>query len=256
MLMQDRTGFVAGVANRRSIAWAIAKALDREGARLALGYLGERELEAIEPLVGELKTPPLLVQCDATNEDSVDAAFDKAGAELGSLDCLVHAIAFANREDLQGRFTDTSADGFHLALNVSAYTLTALARAAEPLMSEKGGSILALTYLGSDRAMRNYNVMGVAKAALESSVRYLAGELGEKDIRVNALSAGPLRTLAARGIGDLNSMLRVHAERSALKRNNTVEEVGDAGLFLCSPWSRGITGEVIYCDAGYRIMGL
>jgi enoyl-[acyl-carrier protein] reductase I len=256
MLMQDRTGFVAGVANRRSIAWAIAKALDREGARLALGYLGERELEAVEPLVEELKTPPLLVQCDATKQDSVDAAFDKAGAELGSLDCLVHAIAFANREDLQGRFTDTSADGFHLALNASAYTLTALARAAEPLMSEKGGAILALTYLGSDRAMRNYNVMGVAKAALESSVRYLAGELGEKDIRVNALSAGPLRTLAARGIGDLNSMLRVHAERSALKRNNTVEEVGDAGLFLCSPWSRGITGEVIYCDAGYRIMGL
>jgi enoyl-[acyl-carrier protein] reductase I len=255
-LMQDRTGFVAGVANRRSIAWAIAKALDREGARLALGYLGERELEAVEPLVEELKTPPLLVQCDATKQDSVDAAFDKAGAELGSLDCLVHAIAFANREDLQGRFTDTSADGFHLALNASAYTLTALARAAEPLMSEKGGAILALTYLGSDRAMRNYNVMGVAKAALESSVRYLAGELGEKDIRVNALSAGPLRTLAARGIGDLNSMLRVHAERSALKRNNTVEEVGDAGLFLCSPWSRGITGEVIYCDAGYRIMGL
>lgn len=256
MLMQDKTGFVAGVANRRSIAWAIARSLDREGARLVLAYLGERELEAIEPLLEQLNQTPLLVQCDATNQESVDAAFDKAGTEFGSLDCLVHAIAFANREDLQGRFTDTKEEGFQLALNVSAYTLTALSRAAEPLMSDNGGSIVALTYLGSERAMRNYNVMGVAKAALESSVRYLAGELGEKNIRVNALSAGPIRTLAARGIGDLNTMLRAHADKAALKRNNTVEEVGDAALFLCSGMSRGITGEVIYCDAGYRFMGI
>lgn len=255
MLMQDKTGFVAGVANHRSIAWAVAKALDREGARLALGYLGERELEAIEPLLEQLRTPPLLVQCDATNEDSVGLAFDTAGKELGQLDCLVHAIAFANRQDLVGRFADTSLDGYQLALGTSAYTLNTLTRAAEPLMSDSAG-VVALTYLGSIRAIRNYNVMGVAKAALESGVRYLASELGEKNIRVNALSAGPIRTLAARGIGDLNSMLRNHAERAALKRNNTVDEVGDAALFLCSSMSRGITGEVIYCDAGYRIMGL
>jgi enoyl-[acyl-carrier protein] reductase I len=255
MLMQDRTGFVAGVANHRSIAWAVAKALDREGTRLALGYLGERELEAIEPLLEQLQTPPLLIQCDATKEDSVGAAFERAGAELGKLDCLVHAIAFANREDLVGRFADTSIEGYQLALGVSAYTLNTLARAAEPLMTD-GGGVVALTYLGSERAIRNYNVMGVAKAALESGVRYLASELGESNIRVNALSAGPIRTLAARGIGGLNDMLRVHADRAALKRNNTVDEVGDAALFLCSPMSRGITGEVIYCDAGYRIMGL
>jgi enoyl-[acyl-carrier protein] reductase I len=255
MIMQDKTGFVAGVANRRSIAWAVAKALDREGTRLALGYLGERELEAIEPLLEQLQNPPLLVQCDATNQDSVGAAFDKAGAELGHLDCLVHAIAFANRDDLVGRFADTSIDGYQLALGVSAYTLNSLARAAEPLMTE-GGGIVALTYLGSERVIRNYNVMGVAKAALESGVRYLASEFGESNIRVNALSAGPIRTLAARGIGGLNDMLRIHAERAALKRNNTVDEVGDAALFLCSPLSRGVTGEVIYCDAGYRIMGL
>ena len=255
MIMQDKTGFVAGVANRRSIAWAVAKALDREGTRLALGYLGERELEAIEPLLEQLQNPPLLVQCDATNQDSVGAAFDNAGAELGHLDCLVHAIAFANRDDLVGRFADTSIDGYQLALGVSAYTLNSLARAAEPLMTE-GGGIVALTYLGSERVIRNYNVMGVAKAALESGVRYLASEFGESNIRVNALSAGPIRTLAARGIGGLNDMLRIHAECAALKRNNTVDEVGDAALFLCSPLSRGITGEVIYCDAGYRIMGL
>jgi len=255
MLMKDKTGFVAGVANHRSIAWAVAKALDREGAKLALGYLGERELEAIEPLLEQLQTPPVLIQCDATKQDSVDVAFDTAGQELGRLDCLVHAIAFANREDLVGRFADTSIDGYQLALGVSAFTLNSLTRGAEPLMTE-GGGIVALTYLGSERAIRNYNVMGVAKAALESGVRYLASELGQNNIRVNALSAGPIRTLAARGIGGLNDMLRVHAERAALKRNNDVDEVGDAALFLCSHLSRGITGEVIYCDAGYRIMGL
>ena len=255
MLMQDRAGFVTGVANHRSIAWAVARALDREGARLALGYLGERELEAIESIVDQLQHPPLLVPCNATDPDSVAEAFDKAGAEFGRLDCLLHAIAFANRDDLKNRFTDTSADGYQLALNVSAYTLTALTRAAEPLMTE-GGGVVALTYLGSERAIKNYNVMGVAKAALESGVRYLAAELGEKGIRVNALSAGPIKTLAARGIGDFNAMLRVHAERAALRRNNTVDEVADSALFLCSPMSRGITGEVIYCDAGYRIMGI
>ena len=254
MIMQDKTGFVAGVANRRSIAWAVAKALDREGTRLALGYLGERELEAIEPLLEQLQNPPLLVQCDATNQDSVGAAFDNAGAELGHLDCLVHAIAFANRDDLVGRFADTSIDGYQLALGVSAYTLNSLARAAEPLMTE-GGGIVALTYLGSERVIRNYNVMGVAKAALEAGIRYLASELGPNQIRVNGLSAGPLKTLASRGIRDFNTMYRMHAETCALKRNPSVEEVADTALFLCSPLSRGITGEILYVDGGYRIMG-
>ena len=255
MLMQDRAGFIAGVANHRSIAWAVARALDREGARLALGYLSERELESIERIVDELRQPPLLVQCDATDPDSVGAAFETTGRELGHLDCLVHAIAFAKREDLDGRFLDTSADGYELALRVSAYSLNPLVRAAEPLMPE-GGSVVAMTYLGSERAIPRYNVMGVAKAALESGIRYLASELGPQGIRVNGLSAGPIRTLAARGIRDFNSMLRVHAERSALKRNNEVEEVADATLFLCSHLSRGMTGEVMYVDAGYRIMGL
>jgi enoyl-[acyl-carrier protein] reductase I len=255
MLMQDCAGFVAGVANRRSIAWATAKALDREGARLALGYLGERELEAIEGIVDQLQQTPLLVQCDVSDDDSVGAAFDTVGKELGNLDCLVHAIAFAKREDLDGRFTDTSRDGFHLALGVSAYSLNVLVQGAESLLKE-GSGVVALTYLGSERAIPRYNVMGVAKAALESGVRYLAMDLGEKGIRVNGLSAGPIRTLAARGIRDFNAMLKVHADRAALKRNNDVDEIGDAALFLCSRLSRGMTGEVMYVDGGYRIMGM
>lgn len=254
MLMKDRISLVTGVANHRSIAWAIARALDREGSRLALSYLGEREREGIDRIVGELSRPPLLISCDATRDESVAEAFAALSAEFGHLDALIHAIAFARREDLEGRYTDTSRDGYHLALDVSAYSLNALVRAAEPLMT-RGGGIVALTYLGSERACRNYNVMGVAKAALESGIRYLASELGEKGIRVNGLSAGPIRTLAARGIKDFPLMLRLHEERAALKRNVTVEEVANTALFLCSDWSTGITGEVIYVDGGYRMMG-
>lgn len=253
MLMQDKTGFVAGVANHRSIAWAIARALDREGARLAIGYLSERERESIEKIVDQLNSPPLLVQCDVGDVSSVGAAFARAGEELGHLDCLVHAIAFARREDLAGRFTDTSRQGFQLALEVSAYSLNVLVRAAEPLMKE-GGSVVTLTFLGSERAVPNYNVMGVAKAALESGVRYLAAELGEQGIRVNGLSAGPIKTLAARGIRDFPLMQRIHAERSPLKRNVDVEEVADTAVFLCSHWSRGMTGEILYVDGGFRIV--
>ncbi len=255
MLMQDRSGFVAGVANHRSIAWAIARVLDREGCRLAIGYLGEREKQEIDKLVGELGQAPLLVACDVGKDDSVAAAFETIGREMGRLDCLVHAIAFARREDLDGRYADTSREGYHLALDISAFSLNCLARGAEPLMSQ-GGGMVAMTYLGSERAVANYNVMGVAKAALESGIRYLAGELGSKGIRVNGLSAGPLRTLAARGIKDFSAMHKMHAERCALRRNTEVEEVADAALFLCSPLSRGITGEVIYVDGGYRIMGM
>ena len=255
MLMEGKTGFVAGVANHRSIAWAIARALDREGARLALGYLSDRERQGIEKLVDQLEHPPVLIQCNAADDDSVQQAFDQLSQEFDRLDCLVHAIAFAKREDLDGRYVDTSRDGFHLALDVSSFSLNCLVRAAEPLMSE-GGSVVALTYLGSERAVPRYNVMGVAKAALESAVRYLAGELGGQGIRVNGLSAGPIKTLAARGIKDFSSMLDLHAERSALRRNVEVEEVADTALFLCSGLSRGITGEIIFVDGGYRIMGM
>ena len=255
MLMKDSTAFVTGVANHRSIAWGIARALDREGARLALSYLGEREKQGIEKIVGQLNAPPLLVQCDVSDDDSVSAAFTRFSDELGRLDALVHAIAFAKREDLDGRYTDTSRDGYHLALDVSAFSLNCLVRAAEPLMTD-GGGIVALTYLGSERVVAYYNVMGVAKAALESGIRYLAGELGERGIRVNGLSAGPIKTLASRGIKGFSTMHKFHAERAALRRNVEVDEVADAALFLCSKLSRGMTGEVLYVDGGYRIMGL
>ena len=255
MLMKDRLGLVAGVANHRSIAWAIAQALDREGARLAISYLGERQKAGIDAIIDQLEQPPLLVACDVTQDDSVASAFDTVSREFGRLDCLVHSIAFANPEDLAGRYTDTSRQGYHLALDISAYSLNCLVQGAESLMPE-GGGIVAMTYLGSERVIPKYNVMGVAKAALESGVRYLASELGEKGIRVNGVSAGPLRTLAARGIKDFSSMHKLHAERAALRRNTTIEEVADAALFLCSPLSRGITGEIIYVDGGYRVMGM
>ena len=255
MLMKDKLSLVAGVANHRSIAWAIARTLDREGARLAISYLGERQKEGIDKIVDQLQNPPLLVPCDVTQDESVEASFATVQKEFGHLDCLVHSIAFANPEDLDRRYTDTSREGYHLALDVSAYSLNVLARGAEPLMSA-GGGIVAMTYLGSERAIARYNVMGVAKAALESGIRYLASELGEKEIRVNGLSAGPLKTLAARGIKDFNTMHKQHAERAPLRRNTTVEEVADTALFLCSNLSRGITGEVIYVDGGYRIMGM
>jgi enoyl-[acyl-carrier protein] reductase I len=254
MLMQDKIAFVTGVANHRSIAWAIARALDREGARLALSYLGDREKKGLDKIIGELANPPLLVALDATDDASMDAAFAQVKSEYGRLDGLIHSIAYAKPEDLSGRFVDTSKDGYHLALEVSAYTLSSLTRRAEPLM-DQGGGIVALTYLGSERVVPNYNVMGVAKAALEAGVRYLAGELGQNGIRVNGLSAGPLKTLASRGIRDFVSMHQAHAEKSALKRNTEVEEVADTALFLCSHLSRGITGEVIFVDGGYHIMG-
>ena len=255
MLMKDKISLVAGVANHRSIAWSIARALDREGSQLVLSYLGDRQKEGVDKVVDQLQQPPMLVPCDVTSDDSVAAAFDAIGKECDRIDCLVHSIAFANPRDLEGRFTDTARDGYHLALDVSAYSLNVLARGAESLMPD-GAGIVAMTYLGSERAVPNYNVMGVAKAALESGVRYLASELGGQGIRVNGLSAGPIKTLAARGIKDFNTMHKLHAERSALRRNSTIEEVADAALFLCSPLSRGITGEIIYVDGGYRMMGM
>ncbi len=256
MLMQDKFAFVSGVANHRSIAWGIARSLDAHGARLALSYFSDREKNSIGKLAGELSQTPLIVPCQATDDNSVTAAFDKVRTEFGRLDSAVHSIAFARQEDLKdGHFLGIEQDHYQLALSASAYSLNSMSRGAVPLMDE-GGSIVAMTYLGSIRAIPRYNVMGVAKAALESGVRYLARELGDRNIRVNGLSAGPVKTLAARGIGQFNIMLQTHAERAALKRNVTVEEVGNSALFLCSDLSSGITGEIVYVDAGYRFMGM
>ena len=221
-----------------------------------MSYLSEKEKHNIEKISDDLSQTPLLVACEATNDDSVSAAFDKVGSEFGKLDACVHSVAFARREDLEdGKFLSVEQKNYELALSVSAYSLNSMARGAVPLMPD-GGSIVAMTYLGSVRAIPRYNIMGVAKAALESGVRYLARELGGSNIRVNAVSAGPVKTLAARAIGQFNIMLETHAERSALKRNVTVKEVGDTALFLCSDLSSGVTGEVIYVDAGYRFMGM
>lgn len=257
-LLEGKTALVVGVANKNSIAWAIAQALLREGARVVLTYQGERLRDRVAQ-VAESCDPALpMVQLDATNQDEIDSAFKTVGELFdGKLDILVHSIAFAHREDLEGGVVDTSADGFKMAQEISAYTLISLTRAALPLMKAAGGgSVLAMSYVGGVRVVPNYNVMGICKASLESTTRYLAWELGPENIRVNALSAGPMKTLAARGIAGFTSMLDIVADRAPLKRNVTPEEVGNAGLFLLSPWSSGITGEVMYVDAGFNIMGM
>jgi enoyl-[acyl-carrier protein] reductase I len=257
-LLDGKTALVVGVANKNSIAWAIARALMREGARVALTYQDDR----LEPRVRELAesvTPNLpCVQMDATKEEDLARAFGAVGKEFGGkLDILVHSIAFAKKEDLEAGIVATSADGYKLAQEVSVHTLLSMTRHAIPLMEAAGGgSVLTLTYLGGDKVLPSYNVMGLCKAALESAVRYMAAELGKKNIRVNAVSAGPVKTLAARGISGFTGILEVVAERAPLGRNVTVEEVGNAGMFLLSPWASGITGEVLYVDAGYNIMGM
>jgi len=255
-LLAGKKGLVVGVANKRSIAWAISQALSNHGAQLAFTYQGERLKEGVEELAGTLPQKSPILPCDATKDDEIKNVFGRLGEEFGALHFLVHCIAFAKKEDLEGRTIDTSREGFHIAQDVSAYSLLALAKAAEPLMEKEGGSILALTYLGSEKAVPHYNVMGMAKASLESGVRYLASELGRKNIRVNAVSAGPVNTLAARGISGFTKMLEIHRQKAALGRNIEVEEVGNTALFLLSPLSSGITGEIIYVDAGYRIMGM
>jgi len=254
MLLEGKKGLIVGVANKRSIAWSIAEALHREGARLAFNYQGERLEENVRSLAGELPGS-LVLPCDVTRDDEIDALFAKVKEEFGRLDILVHCVAFARKEDLEAEFLATSRDGFKTALDISAYSLTALARRAAPLM-EGGGSIVALTYLGSDKVVPGYNVMGVAKAALESSIRYLAQDLGKRNIRVNGISSGPISTLAARGVPGFTRMLQIVRERSPLPRNTEPAEVGDAALFLCSSLSRGVTGEVLYVDNGYHIMGM
>ncbi len=254
MLLEGKKGLIVGVANKRSIAWSIAESLHREGARLAFNYQGERLEENVRSLASDL--PGSIVHpCDVTRDDEIDRLFETVKGEFGRLDLLVHCVAFARKEDLEGEFLATTRDGFKMALDISAYSLTALARRAAPLM-EGGGSILALTYLGSEKVVPGYNVMGVAKSALESSIRYLAHDLGKRNIRVNGISSGPISTLAARGVPGFTRMLQIVRERSPLPRNTEPAEVGDAALFLCSQLSRGITGEVIFVDNGYHVMGM
>ena len=253
-MLQGKNGIIFGVANKRSIAWASAQALAESGARLAFTYQGDRLKENVESLTQSLEGA-LVLPCDVTKQEEVDETFRRIGEEFGRLDFLVHSVAYAPKEELEGEFTDTSRDGFLVALEVSAYSLTSLARAAAPLMTD-GGSIVSMTYYGAEKVVPNYNVMGVAKAALEASTRYLAASLGKRNIRVNTISAGPLNTLSARGVANLATMLKHHAERAPLGRNVEAREVGNCALFLCSPLSSGITGEVIHVDCGYNIMAL
>jgi enoyl-[acyl-carrier protein] reductase I len=253
MLLQGKTGLIVGVANKHSIAWAIAEAAAREGARLAFNYQGDRLKENVEELAKTLPGASAFA-CDASQDDQIAALMKHVEGTLGRLDFLVHSIAFAPREELTGEFINTSRQGFATALDVSAYSLVALSRATLPLMRE-GGSIVTLTYLGSERVVPHYNVMGVAKAALESTVRYLANDLGPRGIRVNAISAGPIKTLAARGVSGISKMVDHHREVAPLRHATEQNEVGDTALFLISSLGRGITGEVIYVDGGYHILG-
>ena len=249
-------GLIVGVANKRSISWAIAQATASRGARLAITYQGRFE-EHVNELSQGLDAPALVLPCDVSSDADIDAVFAKVEQEFGGLDFIVHGAAFANREDLLSSFTSTSREGFRTALDISAYSLVALARGGAPLMEKRGGgSILTLSYLGSERVFTNYNVMGVAKAALEASVRYLAADLGPRNIRVNAVSAGPIKTLAASGIPGFSSILTVYRDRAPLRRSVDTAEVGDAGAFLLSDAARGITGEVLMVDAGYHITGM
>jgi len=254
--MQGKVGLIVGVANHRSLAWAIAQAVAAQGARVVLTYQ-ERFEEHVKELAATLSPDTLVLPCDVQQDAEIAAVFERIQQECGGLDFLVHGVAFASREDLTGGFVNTSREGFGTALDISAYSLIALARGAQPLMHARGGgSIVTLSFLGSDRVFPNYNVMGVAKAALESSVRYLASDLGPGGIRVNAISAGPVKTLAAAGIGGFSSILGVVREKSPLRRAIDTSEVGSAAAFLLGDDSRGITGEVMMVDAGYHVLGM
>lgn len=254
-MLHNKNGIIFGVANKRSIAWATAQALHEAGARLAFSYQGDRLKENVEGLTKDTMPGSLLVPCDVTNQSEVDNAFSHVAQEFGRLDFLIHSIAYAPREALEGEYLNTSRDAFLTALEVSAYSLVQLSRAAAPLMTE-GGSIVCMTYYGAEKVVAGYNVMGVAKAALEASTRYLANDLGPRKIRVNAISAGPIQTLSARGVSDFTSMLKHAAERAPLRRNVEPREVGNTALFLCSELGSAITGETIYVDCGYNIMGI
>jgi enoyl-[acyl-carrier protein] reductase I len=254
-LLEGRKGIIFGVANEKSIAWAIAQKLHKEGAELAFTFAGEALEKRVRPLADSLGAK-LILPCDVTNDDQIRAVFQTVRSSFGYLDILVHAIAYANKEDLKADFLNTTRDGFRLAQDVSAYSLTALARHAAPLMEGRRASILTLTYLGAEKVIPRYNVMGVAKASLEASVRYLAADLGPKGIRVNAISAGPIRTLASAGISGFLEMLHHVEAKAPLRRGVTAEDVAGTALYLASDLSSGVTGEVIYVDAGYNIMGM
>ncbi|TAM95534.1 MAG: enoyl-[acyl-carrier-protein] reductase FabI [Rhizobiaceae bacterium] len=253
-LMAGKRGLILGVANNRSIAWGIAKACAAQGAELALTYQGDALRKRVEPLAEELGAH-IAGHCDVTDMATVDAVFADVGKRWGKLDFLVHAIAFSDKDELTGRYVETSRENFLRTMDISVYSLTAVAKRAEPLMTD-GGSILTLTYYGAEKVMPHYNVMGVAKAALEASVRYLAVDLGGRGIRVNAISAGPIKTLAASGVGDFRYILRWNEYNSPLKRSITIEEVGESGLYFLSDMARGVTGEVHHVDSGYHVVGM
>ena len=253
-MLEDKVGLIFGVANNRSIAWACAEACAEQGAKLAFTYQGERLKSKVEKLTGEMEDT-LVLPCDVTNQDEVEQTFEAVDKKYGKLDFLIHSIAFAPREALDGAFLDTSREAFSTALEISAYSLAQLSRAAAPLMKD-GGSIVTMSYFGAEKVVQNYNVMGVAKSALESSVRYLAEDLGKKNIRINAVSAGPINTLSARGVKNMNSMFKHIAENAPLRRNVEASEVGNTALFLVSDLSSAITGETIYVDCGFNIIGL
>ena len=254
--LSGKHGLIIGVANKRSIAWAVAKAVSDAGARLAVTYQGERLEENVRDLAADL-TDPLILPLDVGSDDQIQDVASRCEEVFGGLDFVLHGAAFAPRDELTRPFVETSREGFRVALDISAYSLIPIARATAPLLEKRGGgSIVTLTYLGSERVFPNYNVMGVAKAALEASVRYLAADLGARNIRVNAISAGPIKTLAASGIGGFAGILQVYRERAPMKRNIETSEVADTARFLLGPGGRGISGEVIVVDAGFHIMGL
>jgi len=253
-LMAGKKGLIMGVANNRSIAWGIAKALAAEGAEIAFSYQGEALKKRVEPLAAEIGVNTL-VECDVTSDAAMDETFRVLKEKFGQLDFLVHAIGFSNKEELEGRYIDTSADNFALTMNISVYSFTAVAKRAEAMMKE-GSTLLTLTYYGSEKVVPNYNVMGVAKAALEASVRYLASDLGPKGIRVNAISAGAIKTLAASGISGLRTMLHWQEANSPLRRNVSIEDVGGSALYLLSDLSNGVTGQIHYVDGGFNIIGM
>jgi len=253
-MLENKVGMIFGVANQRSIAWACAQACAAHGAKLAFTYQGERLKENVEKLTKDI-AGAIVVPCDVTNQAEVDAAFATVNKQFGKLDFLIHSIAYAPKEALEGEFLTTSREAFLTALEISAFSLTQLALAAVPLMKD-GGSIITMSYYGAEKVVRNYNVMGVAKSALESSVRYLAEDLGKQNIRVNAISAGPINTLSARGVKNMGAMLKNIAEKSPLRRNVEAREVGNTALFLVSDLSSAITGETIYVDCGFNIIGI
>ena len=254
-LLEGKTGIVFGVANKRSIAWAIAQAWANEGAKLAFTYQGERLKDNVEELAGTFGADTLILPCDVTKDEDIARVFSEVGAKFGKLNLLLHSVAFAPKDALEGDFVNTSREAYRIAHDISAYSLVALARGAAPLMTD-GGSIVAMSYYGAAKVVPHYNVMGVAKASLEASTRYLAYDLGPKKIRVNCISAGPVNTLAARGIGGFNEMLKHYEAHAPLKRNVLPEELGATGLFLASDGAAAITGQVLYVDCGYQIMGM